>query len=147
MCSASGGVDPNSRGKDDRTPASLAAEKNHLRTLEVLVQGGADIELANTEGRTALHHATTLGNLEIIAFPLAQGERVQKPNIFGTSALHYALGAANDALNHCVVHYTTAFNQWSTAEGTVLNIFCRGNGLKRTFESRRAEEREKQDRP
>ena len=93
------------------------------------MQGGTDIELANTESRTALHYAAKSGNLEIVAFLWV--------------ALHYALAVANDAMDGWVVDCTTALNQWSTTQGIALNVPCRSDGvkaLKKIFESRRVRE-------
>lgn len=51
------GCDPNGFDAFGESPLAVAAMRHDLEVLELLVQYGADIRLANVEGWTALHFA------------------------------------------------------------------------------------------
>eukprot|EP00960_Hanusia_phi_P072338 767765-Hanusia_phi.AAC.2 len=44
----------------------LAAMKNHVELIDILVRLGADVHIVNAQGMTALHMAAQLGNLEVM---------------------------------------------------------------------------------
>jgi uncharacterized protein len=51
------GCDPNGFDAFGESPLAVAAMRNELEVLKLLLQYGADIRLANVEGWTALHFA------------------------------------------------------------------------------------------
>jgi len=51
----------------------LAAMKNHVELIDILVRLGADVHIVNAQGMTALHMAAQLGNLESVKMLISLG--------------------------------------------------------------------------
>ena len=61
------------------TPLHLAAEKGHLKVVQLLVESGAKCDLTTKDGRTALDVAVDYGHVEIVRFLSELGEGAEKP--------------------------------------------------------------------
>ena len=76
------------------TPLVLAASLGNLAMVEVMLEKGADKDLANKHGETALLLASKVGHLDVVRFLLAQkGISVDKHNEDGDTALLVATRA------------------------------------------------------
>ena len=64
LISRGASVDP--LDKSNRTPLSLAIEKNKFACVRSLVELGADIEQRDSFGRTPLMFACKLGSIEMV---------------------------------------------------------------------------------
>jgi len=60
------GWDPNVRNQDAITPASIAAERNDLEVLKLLIAWGANVDLPDMAGYTPLTYAQLNENAEMI---------------------------------------------------------------------------------
>ena len=71
---------------------SRGRESDVLRTLELLLERGADVNAANQQGDTALHGATLRGSTAIIQFLADRGANLRAKNVKGQTALDIAMG-------------------------------------------------------
>lgn len=83
-------VDPNQRGAVDDTPLHIAARKGELEDVVVLLNSGAEIDIAGDLGNTALHQAAMSGKVEVIKTLLMNGADPLIKNEFGQTALNVA---------------------------------------------------------
>ncbi len=79
-------------GATGNTPLHLAIQKNHLKMVEALVKGGADVNKKNGMGFPMLHAAIqNKKSLEIIEFLISKGADVKaKEDFNGRTALELA---------------------------------------------------------
>ncbi len=90
-------TEPNQRGAVDDTPLHIAARKGELDDVEVLLQNGADVDIAGDLGNTPLHYAAMSGKIEMVKKLLACGASLLLVNEFGQTALEVAeLGGHNN---------------------------------------------------
>lgn len=90
------GWDPD--GAADRfgtTSLQWAAGSNHIGAVQVLLDGGADVNRGNKEGRTALMWACRNGHLRMVQVLLAAGGRLDITTKKGVTCLHWAVWGAN----------------------------------------------------
>jgi ankyrin repeat protein len=91
------GANPNVLHAQDMTAMMCAAKlgsnygwKAAVDNCEVLIKGGANVNLANTAGETALMLASEAGNVKLVSLLLSNGADVNAVNKVGDSALSYA---------------------------------------------------------
>jgi ankyrin repeat protein len=77
-----------------RTPLHLAAIKNNLAMVKLLLAGGASLEAPDAQGNTPLHLAAHCLRLEVARYLLGQGAQVGARNLFGDTPLHQVAFAA-----------------------------------------------------
>ncbi len=78
------GADVNDRGnKAGVSPLSVAAEEGHAEVAKVLIDRGAEIELAEQNGYTPLTRALWRGQQQVIAVLRAAGASCQPVEILG----------------------------------------------------------------
>jgi ankyrin repeat protein len=84
------GVSLHARTSDWDTALFLAAERDHAMLVRVLVEKGADVNVANKVGKTALHGASAWGYKEVVSYLLRSNANVYAEDYKGQTALHYA---------------------------------------------------------
>ncbi len=91
------GANPNVLHAQDMTAMMCTAKlgtsygwKAAVDNCEVLIKGGANVNLANTAGETALMLASEAGNVKLASLLLSSGADVNAVNKVGDSALSYA---------------------------------------------------------
>ena len=66
--------DPNWRGCDDNaTPIHFAADRGHLKIVQLLLEAGVDTDVATTDGATALYCSACMGHVEVARLLLEAG--------------------------------------------------------------------------
>jgi ankyrin repeat protein len=67
------GGSPNARDSHDKPVLAIAASNRDEATMTLLLQSGANVNLAGGDGRTALHEAAQRGDADAIALLLRHG--------------------------------------------------------------------------
>lgn len=111
------GAHPNLANRDGTTPVMAAAglgassidtrgdystpfaAQNAMRTLEVLVANGGDVNLRDNAGRTALHGAAGWGWNDAVDFLVSQGADLMATDNSGLTALDVALGKTGNGFS------------------------------------------------
>lgn len=82
------------RGHTPLIRAAIFGDENIVRV--IMVEGGADINLADNDGYTPLHHAASKGNYTIIKLLLEEGATVEPVSReTGCTPLHLAAGGGH----------------------------------------------------
>ncbi|GMT04973.1 hypothetical protein PENTCL1PPCAC_27147, partial [Pristionchus entomophagus] len=93
------GINPdyvNAVDKDNYTPLHRAAYNDHVETVKLLLQNGANPEARTSEGWTVLHSASAWGNLEVVGVLLSHGIDVNALSNGHLHALHLAINSQED---------------------------------------------------
>jgi len=77
-------------GTSQSTSIILAAEVNNIKSIEKLIQCGANINATNGYGNSALHIAARNGNNDVVSLLLKHNAIVNIQNKKGSIALHFA---------------------------------------------------------
>ena len=76
-----------SKDKDGNTPLHLAAREGNKEEVELLLKGGAQVDLQNEDGHTALHAAAREGNKGVVELLLEKGADPNCKDKDGNNAL------------------------------------------------------------
>ena len=83
---------------DVGTALMAAVFKNDIKIAKLLLDFGADTNIADPNGTSALHYATRFTNKEIIKLLVAYGADINLKDSKGFSALDYALLAKDESI-------------------------------------------------
>lgn len=93
-------------GKFSCTPLHLAAEHNHTKCAELLLDDGAFVDALRGEDtrQTALHLACASGYLEVTKLLLSRKADVNQKNKQGQTPLHFACKVLADQVIQVFLH-------------------------------------------
>ncbi|KAF5002554.1 hypothetical protein FDECE_10584 [Fusarium decemcellulare] len=80
----------NAQGLDGNTPLHCATMSGRLHLVEILIEKGGDIKIANSEGRTPLHLAAMGDSADMISILLHSGSDIEARDQAGRTPLHLA---------------------------------------------------------
>jgi len=83
---------------DSGTALMAAVFKNDIEIAKMLLDLGADPNIADPNGTTALHYATRFSNIDLIKLLIAYDVDINLRDSKGFSALDYALQAKNEPI-------------------------------------------------
>ena len=90
-CALAAKISADARLGENNTPVLYtAAQSGSLRVLKVLLDGGANVKLADKKGWTAAHEASYFGHAECLRILLAAGAEKEAKDEFGVTPLHFA---------------------------------------------------------
>ena len=90
LLSQASGVRINEPGADNRAPLILACYQGHKRIVKLLLNNGADPDLATQFGITPLHVSCRAGNTKIVELLLNNKADPNIVNVAGLAAIHHA---------------------------------------------------------
>lgn len=114
-----------------RTPLHYAARFGHIKSVEILLRMGADINAVTKKGLTALIYAAKHGDFDMMKFLLDRGADVNLADINGRSALLHAVNHGQHECVRLLLDYGADINQICTEDNcTPLTLSARDNHLK-----------------
>ncbi|KAM0881259.1 hypothetical protein ACQ4PT_033053 [Festuca glaucescens] len=92
-------------GKDEEgwAPIHSVASSGNAKIIEILLDQGADVDLATDAGRTALHYTASKGRRAIAETLIARRANVNKKDKFGCTPLHRAASTGNADMCECLI--------------------------------------------
>jgi|SRR5271157_4990436 len=82
-----------------------ATARGNVGVMKLLIENGADVNMADKDGWTALMGATVQGHLESVKLLLEQGVELNAKNHNGETALVMAAGMKHTAIMHALLQY------------------------------------------
>ena len=86
-----------------RTPLSWAAQEGRLSIVELLIQGGADLDGTDSRGNTPLHRAAENGHEAVARLLIDKGADVKAQNKDGSTALIWASRNGHEAVARLLI--------------------------------------------
>ena len=90
------GALPNSRNRLGKTSLFMSIEKDHMEIFKMMLDAGADVNLASLEKITPLIAASYAGNHWMVALLIEKGAKLEEEDRLHKSALVYAAGMGHD---------------------------------------------------
>ncbi len=90
---------------DGESLLTIAARKNDIKFVEILIKNGANINLANKNSNTPLMGAIHKRNIEVIKFLLEQYPNLELKNNLGNTALLAAIHTGNEQIINLLISY------------------------------------------
>lgn len=98
--SKAGALVINQRNKGGATALHIASREGNLDIVKILVENGANLNIADAEGYTPIMRAAIVGNAAVVEFLLSKGAKAGLINTLNESALIHAVQSkCNDCLN------------------------------------------------
>eukprot|EP00249_Psilotum_nudum_P029227 c39701_g1_i1 orf=79-825(+) len=85
----------NSGDEEGWTPLHSAVSSGLWAVVEILLQAGADVSIANKGGRTALHYAASKGHVQIAQTLIEHGAKINSKDKVGCTPFHRAASAGH----------------------------------------------------
>lgn len=100
------GADINATKGDYKTTLVMeAAVRGHVEAIEMLLDKGADVDMADLDGWTALMGATVQGHLEAVTVLLEHGANVNSRNHANDTSLIMARGLHHDEIAQALLEH------------------------------------------
>ena len=116
------------------TALNLACLFGHDRLAELLLENGADINLADSRGYTALHHAVVKGHLNVVQLLLKRESRLETRSHRRVSALSLAICNNHLDIARALVHAGADVNFINHRGKTPLHLAVSGNHANLTID-------------
>ena len=118
------GITANTEKGNYWSPFHIACFKNNLELAEVLLNGGANIDVQSNEGETALHGAAANGNMDIIELLIKKGADCNIKNQNGLTAFDEALKNGHIEIAEKLLAKTTLETQALGKHWSLQSLNC-----------------------
>lgn len=117
------GADPNKQSLGGATALMLAAHyKNNDKTVEALIDGGADINTEDNSLKTALMWAARANNIQAVRMLVSNGADINHQDQTGRTALIWAVQDENYAMINILLELGADINIADRANNTAMDI-------------------------
>ncbi len=93
------------------TPLMFAAENGHLRTVEILIDSGANVNAMPYSGIDALLSACIAGHIFVVDTLILNGANINTQNYNGQTPLIYAAAYDDEIMTDVLVFYNADLNK------------------------------------
>lgn len=112
------------RNKYDYTPLILSCISNYRKCAELLIDCGANVNLAGSNGDTALHWACNMGNDMIAAVLLARGADIFACVRNGSTPLHWCVAEGHTVVAELLLSSNQRILELTDADGDTAVHWC-----------------------
>ena len=116
-----------------RTPLHWAIMKQHTRSVDLLLQQGASIDLCDRESKCALHFAAEFGNQKLVQRLLQISEMIEAKDCHGRSPLLCAVENLHAGVIHSLVQAGARVNIVNNRHQNPLHLISRSPMVKERF--------------
>ncbi|KAF5892612.1 ankyrin repeat domain-containing protein 6, partial [Clarias magur] len=110
--------------KYGRTPLHLAAYKNHIEVVRILLRAGCDLDIQDDGDQTALHRAAVVGNSDVITALIQEGCALDRQDKDGNTALHEVAWHGFSLSVKLLVKAGANIHAKNKAGNTALHLAC-----------------------
>ncbi|XP_060739946.1 ankyrin repeat domain-containing protein 6b [Tachysurus vachellii] len=118
--------------KYGRTPLHLAAYKNHVEVVRILLRAGCDLDIQDDGDQTALHRAAVVGNGDIITALVQEGCALDRQDKDGNTALHEVAWHGFSQSVKLLVKAGAHIQAKNKAGNTALHLACQNGHAQST---------------
>jgi len=120
-------ININAKNKSKWTALAYACKYNHIEIVKLLIDNGADVNIAVNTGSTPLHIALNGGNTEIAEYLIENNADINVKDIMGMSALAWAAKQGDLELVIFLVKNGADINSQNVNSRTVLDVATNNN--------------------
>ncbi|KAI6198254.1 Ankyrin repeat protein [Aphelenchoides fujianensis] len=115
-----------------QVPLHYACSKNNAKITKLLLENGAEVNVADKYGNTPLHRAASQGHMEVLQLLCAQpGIRVDLPDREGNTPLHLAVEDLHESAAIFLARHGADVNRQNKAEKSPLDLVQNATLLKK----------------
>ncbi|MCJ8749976.1 hypothetical protein PDJAM_G00193700 [Pangasius djambal] len=118
--------------KYGRTPLHLAAYKNHIEVVRILLKAGCDLDIQDDGDQTALHRAAVVGNSDVITALIQEGCALDRQDKDGNTALHEVAWHGFSQSVKLLVKAGANIHAKNKAGNTALHLACQNGHAQST---------------
>ncbi|KAI5094388.1 ankyrin repeat domain-containing protein 6, partial [Silurus meridionalis] len=118
--------------KYGRTPLHLAAYKNHIEVVKILLRAGCDLDIQDDGDQTALHRAAVVGNSDVITALIQEGCALDRQDKDGNTALHEVAWHGFSQSVKLLVKAGANIHAKNKAGNTALHLACQNTHTQST---------------
>ncbi|KAI5614780.1 ankyrin repeat domain-containing protein 6, partial [Silurus asotus] len=118
--------------KYGRTPLHLAAYKNHIEVVKILLRAGCDLDIQDDGDQTALHRAAVVGNSDVISALIQEGCALDRQDKDGNTALHEVAWHGFSQSVKLLVKAGANIHAKNKAGNTALHLACQNTHTQST---------------
>ncbi|KAG7331736.1 hypothetical protein KOW79_005705 [Hemibagrus wyckioides] len=118
--------------KYGRTPLHLAAYKNHIEVVRILLKAGCDLDIQDDGDQTALHRAAVVGNSDVITALVQEGCALDRQDKDGNTALHEVAWHGFSQSVKLLVKAGAHIHAKNKAGNTALHLACQNGHAQST---------------
>ncbi|KAF4092108.1 hypothetical protein AMELA_G00017230 [Ameiurus melas] len=118
--------------KYGRTPLHLAAYKNHIEVVRILLRAGCELDIQDDGDQTALHRAAVVGNSDVITALVQEGCALDRQDKDGNTALHEVAWHGFSQSVKLLVKAGANIHAKNKAGNTALHLACQNGHAQST---------------
>ncbi|XP_053500125.1 ankyrin repeat domain-containing protein 6b isoform X2 [Ictalurus furcatus] len=118
--------------KYGRTPLHLAAYKNHIEVVRILLRAGCELDIQDDGDQTALHRAAVVGNSDVITALIQEGCALDRQDKDGNTALHEVAWHGFSQSVKLLVKAGANIHAKNKAGNTALHLACQNGHAQST---------------
>lgn len=104
------------------SPLISAVRNDYLRTAEILIRNGANINEIDSWGRQAIHYAAMENYLATTDMLIYYDAEINDPDAFGITPLMYAVNNKHDSISYLLINYGADIYVYSNDGNSLMHL-------------------------